>query len=395
MTPVQRVLVVNHVVALGGAELTLLDLLRTRPDGVEVTLAAPEEGLLTERARQAGAAVALVGPGRDALAYRRLEAPLQPWKSLRAAAGLVPGLSALARLARSHDVVVTNSTKAHLYGGLGAQLARRPCAWRMHDTLDGAGFSPGVRRIMLTAARALADRVLAVSETVAVPLRRAGVRDVRVLPNGVDLDRLVQPAGARQRIRADLGIAPDARVVLMLGRIAPMKGAETLLDALVKLPGVHAVLAGDAIYSEDPGFAAALRARAAMLGGRVVFTGFRDDVPALLAAADVLAHPSLLADSLPTAILEALGAGVPVVASSAGGAAEILAGDSGGILFSPGDAAALAHALDGLLHDEAAAADARAAGLRRARDYALLPAYRRVWEGVVTLARPGKTTHWK
>ncbi|HEX6200036.1 MAG TPA: glycosyltransferase, partial [Thermoanaerobaculia bacterium] len=109
------------------------------------------------------------------------------------------------------------------------------------------------------------------------------------------------------------------------------------------------------------------RAASAGLGEAVAWTGFRRDVPALLAAADLFVLPSR-DDALPTVLLEAQAAGVAVVASRAGGVPEIVDDGATGVLVPPGEAAALARAVSALLADPAARGRLAQAGRRRARE---------------------------
>ena len=130
-------------------------------------------------------------------------------------------------------------------------------------------------------------------------------------------------------------------MVLALGRLSPEKGHATLVDAFqhAALPNCRLVLVGDGPCEAD------LRAAAAPLGeGRVVFAGWRDDPWACLGAADVFVLPSLR-EGLPLAVLEALAAGVPVVASAVGGVPGALGHGTCGLLVPPSDVLALSRAL--------------------------------------------------
>ncbi len=115
-------------------------------------------------------------------------------------------------------------------------------------------------------------------------------------------------------------------------------------------------------------YEAELRARAERLGvaGRVVFAGYRSDVPALLAGCDVFCLPSS-AEGLPLVVLEAMARGKPVVTTPAGGTAELVVDGVTGLLVPPGDAAALAEALSGLLADPDRARQLGEAGRERVR----------------------------
>jgi len=149
--------------------------------------------------------------------------------------------------------------------------------------------------------------------------------------------------------------------VLAAGRLAAQKGFGTLLEAAASWrdmnPQPLLLIAGDGPLSEE------LRATAASLGIDAEFLGHRDDVPALLAAATMFVLPSLW-EGQPLVLQEALRAGVPVVATRAGGIPH-LTGDDAAVLVPPGDAARLAAAVRAVLGDPALAARLRAAASKR------------------------------
>lgn len=155
-----------------------------------------------------------------------------------------------------------------------------------------------------------------------------------VVPNGVDLTRFA-PADdvARARVRASLGLPADRFLILYAGRVDPEKGIEPALEAMGHLaPGeFHLAIAGDANpgsfggdRSRAEAYAAGLRANHS--GGAVTWLGRLKDVSALLAAADAVVLPSMVPDSMPLIVLEALASGTPIVASAVGGIPDILTG---------------------------------------------------------------------
>ena len=156
--------------------------------------------------------------------------------------------------------------------------------------------------------------------------------------------------------------APDRPLVLAAGRLAPQKGFGTLLEAAARWRDIRPepllVIAG-----EGP-LAAELKSEAARLGLDARFPGHRDDLPALLAAAAVFVLPSVW-EGQPLILQEALRAGVPVVATRAGGT-PALTGEDAAVLVPPGDARRLADAVRAVLTDEVLAARLRQAAAARA-----------------------------
>jgi glycosyltransferase involved in cell wall biosynthesis len=199
--------------------------------------------------------------------------------------------------------------------------------------------------------------VIAVSDAVARWLRESGIREERVarIYNAVDVEALRQ-ASRTGAFRRELGFARDVPLVGCVGQIALRKGQDVFLEAASSLagtfPDARFVIAG-ARYSmkaESREYEAALRARAAgpALAGKVHLLGFRDDVPSLLRALDVLVVASRQ-EPLSRVLLEALALGVPAVATDVGGTREILGDGCGSLVVPPGDPAAIAEAVGRLL----------------------------------------------
>lgn len=163
-------------------------------------------------------------------------------------------------------------------------------------------------------------------------------------------------AAEAHRIRNELGIPRDAAVVSSFGRLVPWKGQDVFLRAMAKvltrLPGVRVLLVGgEADGLEGRRYLESLQALALELRitDRVTFTGFRSDVPELMAASDVIVHSSTEPEPFGRVIVEVMASGRPVVASAAGGVPEIVEDGSTGLLTPPGDAQAMAAAIEELL----------------------------------------------
>jgi glycosyltransferase involved in cell wall biosynthesis len=136
------------------------------------------------------------------------------------------------------------------------------------------------------------------------------------------------PSVDRAAVRAGFGWPPDASLVVFAGRLAPQKGVDDLIAAIdlvqYLLPALRVLIVGDGpLRPQLEATAAAFR-----LGGIVRFTGHRDDVPQLLAAADLLVLPSLY-EGLPNIVLEAMQLSLPVVATAAPGTTEVVAARPG------------------------------------------------------------------
>lgn len=368
-----RLLVVNHAVEIGGAERALLGMLDCLDRELfEPALACPHRGPLVEEMERRGIGVHLGYPAprllevkRKSLGKDRLAAAAYPWDMART----VTGLAALIRR-EGYDLVFTNSAKADIYGSLAGRAARRPVVWRLHDIAGADAFSRLNLFLFRVSANRFADRVLAISQVVRDALIELGVKEnkVSMVHNGVITGGRGAPAD-RDETRGAWGVPPHAPLVGMVGRLVGWKGPDCFIEAAaavaVGLPEAFFMLVGDAIFGEKA-YLGELKAMAAARGleGRVIFTGFRDDVEDIIASMDVLVHASVLPEPFGLVLIEAMAQGLPVVATRGGGVGEIVQDGVTGVLVPPRDAAAMAEAISGLLGDPSRAKAMGEAGRR-------------------------------
>lgn len=219
-------------------------------------------------------------------------------------------------------------------------LGRTRCVVSLH-LLEAPSFA---RRTFATLLAAfLCDAIIVLDDSLRARLVRAGVpaSKVHVIPVGVPASRRsIGRAVARQ----ELGIPPDAFVVSTVARLTAIKGIDLLIDALARLPDpdsrIHLLVAGTG--PARPGLEAAARER---LAGRGRFLGFVNEPAPVYAAADVFALPSLQ-EGIPLAILEAAHHGIPAVGSDLSGVRRAIVDQQTGLIVPPGNAQALADAID-------------------------------------------------
>jgi glycosyltransferase involved in cell wall biosynthesis len=234
------------------------------------------------------------------------------------------------------------------------------------STLHSSRFRSAEDRELLEKLTPRMDWLIAVSDAIVrkiVAENRDSTAISRIY-NGVDLERFDQAPG-RDVVRMEFGIPTDAPVAVAIGRLEPEKGHPTLIEAwpLVHhhFPQARLLIAGEGSERDRLEGLAAAHLRSELCCDSVAFLGRRDDIPAVLAAADVVAMPSYR-EAQGIAILEALAAARPVVASNVGGIPEMIADGETGILVPSHDPSALAAAIISLFSHPERAATLAAAG---------------------------------
>jgi glycosyltransferase involved in cell wall biosynthesis len=367
-----RVLFLDHTGGIGGAELVLLDFVKWHGAAGSVVLFA--EGPFRERLEEVGAEVkVLPAPG----SVSRVSRKGKMVTNLRSGPGALVLARRVARLSEGYDLLYANSQKAFVVGALAGRIVSKPVIWHLHNLLTPDHFSKGHRWLAVALANHLVERVIVNSRATAEAFVESGGRaeKVRLVYNGIDpapFESVTQTEV--DALRRELGL-DGVPVVGVFSRLAPGKGHHVLLEALTRLPGVHALLAGSAVFGEHP-YAEALRDQCKALGieDRVHFAGFRRDIPQLMRLSQVVTHPAVEPEPFGRVIVEGMLAGRPVVATRAGGAVEIVEDGTSGVLVPPRDATALAGALRDLLADPARADALAEAGRKVALEFFSLQA---------------------
>ncbi len=247
------------------------------------------------------------------------------------------------------DVIHAHSSKAGVIARLARLTGTRlPLVYTPHLYSFASSFAGGRQRVVYReierALAPLASRVVCVCEQEALLARAIGPEDrVRVVYNGIPPAPVDVPADARMAELAQLG-----PVLCAIALLHPRKGLATLVDATPTILESHPA-AQIAIWGEGPD-KQRLQTRASELGvaHAVHFLGLCSNPTAALASAEVFVHPAL-AEAFPYVILEAMSAGVPIVASDVGGVGEAVIDGQSGMLVPPGDSASLSQAVVELL----------------------------------------------
>lgn len=368
------VLYINHVGAVSGAEMGLLDIVRALD-------------------RNRFSPLAAVPPIPDRLAAR-LEAervPVRPipcrrvLRSLRPVA-LISCSAALLRVSRRLLNVVrrdrialihANGNQAHLYGMFAARLARVPIVWHSRDLVSLGCLARPMARC--------ASRVIAISATVADHLRCSVSRPGKllVIPNGIEAGRYTT-AERRQIVRRSWGADDDTAVFASIGQLVPWKNVSFFLSVAARIVDRHPnslfLIVGEDLFGDHPRYRRELERLAAVpaLYGKVRFTGFSEDIAGVLSGIDVLVHCARR-EPFGRILIEAMAAARPVVAAADAGPAEIIRHARDGFLFAGDDPEVVADvALRPVLNPALREAIGAAAASRVRRDFCLTRRIRQI-----------------
>ena len=307
------------------------DLVTGTPEPGEGELSDP--GVVVERAPLARS----ISPLRDLTAFRWLRSRID---------------------ADGYDIVHTHMAKAGtLARGAALRSRRRPkLVHTFHGHVLEGYFNKPIQRTFIEIERRLArrtDALVAVSEEIRDDLLALGIGDEErwhVIQLGFDLAPMLVVSGPSGALRERIGLAEEVPLVGVLGRLAPIKDHATLLEAVACLDGVHLAILGDGEMRDE----IVSRAESLGISGRVHMIGWWLDVPAAIADLDVVALTSRN-EGTPVSLIEAHACGKPVVSTDVGGVRAVVRDGVSGSLVPPGDAAAVAAALQGILSDRVAA----------------------------------------
>ncbi|WP_433695280.1 glycosyltransferase family 4 protein [Paraburkholderia phenoliruptrix] len=339
-----RILAVDQSGVLGGAELSLLEIVKALRSRIEVILF--DDGPFRTALDKAGVSVEVLDAGA-LRSVRKQGGSLPKGAALK---GLLSLVRATAKRARSAQVIYANTQRAMVIGAVAGKLARRPVVWHLRDIVSPEHFGGKQLAIIKWCARLGLTHVIANSAASArafAELTHFDDKRIDVVFNGIsaapfDALREVPQAALRERLK----LPADAFLVGSFSRLARWKGQHVLLEAMVLNPHMHAVLVGAPLFGEDQ-YEIELHAFVAAhkLGDRVHFLGFQHDIPACMCAVDAVVHTSITPEPFGRVIVEGMLAQRPVVAARAGGVLEIVDDYENGMLCTPGDAHALADAL--------------------------------------------------
>jgi glycosyltransferase involved in cell wall biosynthesis len=362
-----RVVYLDHTARLSGGELALSRLLPSLVKcGVTPHVILGEDGPLVEELKSKGISVEVLPFSPEARELRRDRVSLGGRPFAAIARTLLYSWRVAHRLRLLQpDIVHTNSLKAALYGGVAGRIARVPTLWHVRDRIARDYLPVHAVALVRGLAHVLPSAVIANSHATLSTLGELR-GPMAVAPSPVVMDAVEIRAARTRR-------SGEAFTVGMLGRLSPWKGQHVFLEAFaIAFPdgSERAVVAGSAMFGEDE-YAAALMGVANRLGiaERVTFAGFVKDTARLLGDFDVLVHASIVPEPFGQVVIEGMAAGIPVIASGAGGPLEIVTDGVDGFLTPPDDRHALAAALRRLAADPVRRRDVGERARRRAEAF--------------------------
>lgn len=356
---------------LGGAERL----------AVELAVGLNETGIHADVVSMYGENLAGVAAARDALLEQGV--PQIHFLGMRVHPSALSLASAIVRLRNliahhDYDIVETSlisPTIMAAWATMGLQVGMVAGIHQVYSRERDSGWR---HRLLRRSVRANARMVFyGVSKEVARQWTRFSGTDpirTRVVYNAVT-DRSFVAIANREEVRRELEIASDARIAIYVGRLAAYKGIDTLVETLGPIAlreNLYIICVGVPDLHE-PGTSEMLSrldavVRTASWGGRIRFLGFRNDIPRLLAGSDVLVHPTRT-EGFGLALVEALAAGLPVVASNVDGIPEVLQGSNSAMIDPDDRAALLQSVLDVLRRSPREAELVRTRGRKRANDF--------------------------
>ena len=363
--------VFNHGRVIGGGELSFFDLVVERQKlGDDVFVVLPEPGEIADRFQKAGVPFTVLA---------------MPKLSLKATLWIWPALRRLRQVLCGRDLVHVNGARAMLFVSPVARLVGVPCVWHVRvlerEWLD---YWRGYWASLVIANSG------AVSKTV-IPYLRKGC-PVEVVYNGIDVSDFENSKSLD--IESKFGVNPGIPVVLIAARLVAWKGHEDLLRAfeLLIAAGINCqlLIVGQAVDAEGALYEQKLRGyvQANGLGERVFFVGWQGEISSLLKSVAVVVVPSH-GEPFGRVVLEAWAAKVPLVATAAGGPAELIKDGEDGLLVPVGDAAALAEALRRVLGDPVLTSKLTTNGWQRVQEFTVARHAEEVGELYGRLARTG------
>ena len=365
-----NILFVSNISQLGGAERTLLDMLRQ----LDREKYAPH--IATSITGQLSSIVSSWNIPVVCLPFMRLKRSFNPFYLARVTENILSVSWRIAKYIREKEISIVhaNNDVSMLYAGIAGMLAHTPCIWHCRD------FSKicYLHRCMATCA----SRIIAVSQSVAEYLRKnipqlqnQKRKKLAVVLNGIDISTIEAVAGTSSlNFRTAYGVREDEILICTVGQLVPWKNHQLFLESAEliarEVPSAKFIIVGGDMFNEHHDYVERLHVIASSGGlkGKVIFTGYRDDALCILAQSDILIHTSAR-EPFGRIIVEAMILRKPIVAINSCGPSEIIRSGIDGLLVEPDNPRAITDAVIQLIKDSKLSARLVESAYKRACDF--------------------------
>lgn len=337
-----KILFINRTSNFGGAEIVLLRYLKNAENIIPILL-LPKGRLKTEIESIGIKVYRSLGLGE----LKRDKDRLWPIKFIfRYIFAFFEIISVC--LIENPQIIYSNTFTATVYAWLPAKIYRKSLIWHMHDIFPVNSLEAKVCKFLDNKV----DKIICVSYAVKKRLKAFGISDdkIEIIYNGIDAEFLFNPTNYETGLlKKEYNIGPNTILIGMIGSLVRHKGFHVFINSVNKIlnTGINNtkfIIVGNSWDKKDTYRQELLSfTKQKALNSRIIFTGERRNIPEILADLDIIVHASIIEDSLPTVILEAMAMQKIVIASNIGGVPEIIEDYKDGILFAPGNASDLAN----------------------------------------------------
>lgn len=383
-----KVLFISHGPVLYGAQLSLLTLLAgINRDLVTPYLLIPRDGPLTDEARKLDIPVIIL-PLNHWVAFGQAAKEIYPKRIAKVLIGLKRRADAIATVIKKHDIdLVYTNTVTCIEGALAARATHRRHLWHLREHVAGnKDLKPLLPQFIISyIVGALSDHVIVNSRALAQAYSCSNINNkVSVVYNGIDLDSFQLIQDTESGLRQELGVGSDTKIIATIGSITPRKGHSIFIEAASKLKDSFDDIAFLIVGDGEKKLVGELiiKARKAGLENICHFVGWRTDVANMLAGINLLVV-SAEQEAFGRTIVEAMAAGVPVVATRCGGPEEIIVDGITGFLVPVNHPEELAAAAAQVLSNNELASHFSITGRARAKDLFSVDVYVRNIEAII------------
>ena len=370
-----KILYLNPSSQLGGGERSLLDLLKyLNREKYHPIVSCPTRGRFIEELIEIGVETEIVPYHRKILKLSRgndlqlFGLPFFSW-------WFAPTILILKNLIKDKGIhlIVTNGIKCHFIGVLLSLVTKTRLIWHVRDLIE-IGWLKWMLRLM---GRFFPDKIITNSHAVGDIFSGNGREET--VYNGIDLSHFDLGING-QKVRSMFNIGKDTKLIGTIGHFAPLKGFEELIEAMGEVIregfNIELAIVGGATYPNSNSYKQKLLSLVYSMGlkDRIIFAGFQQNIPELMASFDIFVLPSR-SEGFGRVNLEAMAMGKPVISTNVGGIPEVVLDGVTGILVPPGNSKDLAHAIMRLLNDYELRESIGKQGRRRVEEHFTLQAH--------------------